>query len=208
MSAPVRKRGFLLNLAAEAIAPVVAGCAKAMAGGAPRAAGGAAEAAGGLGQGGERAINFFGQRIAWRWADWMRGQPRAVQLAAISELADLPPDRVRREVAEAIDQAAPDAAAEDRAVAIEYLCAVQRSVQPSLVLDQVTGPLILPAGQAPDDQATLLRLLPTEVPPYPPGAELPGTPYRLGELLGTGGFGAVYRATAPSLQHLNFALKF
>jgi len=201
MSAPVRKRGFLLNLAAEAIAPVVGGCAKAL-------AGGAAQAAGVIGQMVERAINFFGQRIAWRWADWMRGQHRSAQLAAVADLADLPPDRVRQEVAEAIDEVAPDAAPEDRTVAVEYLCAVQRSVQRSLVLDQVTGAMTLPIGQAPDDPSALLRLLPTDVPPYPPGVELPGTPYRLGELLGTGGFGAVYRATAPSLQHLTFALKF
>src|SRR5262249_35452587 len=100
------------------------------------------------------------------------------------------------------------AAAEDRAVAVEFLCAIPRTVQRSLVLDQVTGTMTLPAGLAPDDPRTLLRLLPTDVPPYPPGNEVPGTPYRLGELIGTGGFGAVYRASAPSLQHLTFALKF
>jgi serine/threonine protein kinase len=190
MSAPVRKRGFLLNLAAEAIAPVVPGCARV------------------LGGGSDRAINFFGQRIAWHWADWMRGQHRSVQLAALADLSDLPPDRARREAVEVIEAAAPEAASEDRAVAIEYLCALQRSVPRSLVLDQITGAMILPAGQDPDDPHTLLRLLPSDVPPYPPGTELPGTPYRLGELLGTGGFGAVYRATAASLQHLTFALKF
>src|SRR3712207_3635205 len=127
MSAPVRKRGFLLSLAAEAIAPAVAGCAKAL-------AGGAAGAPGVIGQAAERAINFFRRRIAWCWADWMRGQHRSVQLAAIADLADLPPDRARREAVEAVEQVAADAAPEDRAVAVEYLCAVQRGVQRSLVL--------------------------------------------------------------------------
>src|SRR5262249_58394174 len=42
----------------------------------------------------------------------------------------------------------------------------------------------------------------------PPHSPLPGTPYQLGELVGSGGFGVVYKATAPSLQHLTFALKF
>src|SRR5262249_54629399 len=36
----------------------------------------------------------------------------------------------------------------------------------------------------------------------------PGTPYRLEQLLGSGGFGAVYRATSHSLQHLPLAIKF
>src|SRR5262245_52639194 len=114
MSAPVRKRGFLLTLAAEAIAPAVVGCARALAG-AP------AGAAAVLGQPAPRAISFFGQHIVRGWADWLRGQPRAVQIAAVAELADLPPDRARREAAEAVDRLAPDAAPEDRAAAVEFL---------------------------------------------------------------------------------------
>jgi serine/threonine protein kinase len=203
MSAPVRKRGFLLHLAAEAVAPAVGGCAGALAGG---PVGGVAGFV--VGQFVERAINFFGQRIVQRWADWMHGQSRGVQFTALAELADLPPDRARKEAAEAVEQLAPDASPEDRAVAAEYLAAIPRAVQRSLVLDQVTGSMSLPAGQVPDDPRTLLRMLPVDAPPYPPGTDLPGTPYRLGDLIGTGGFGAVYRATAPSLQHLTFALKF
>ena len=37
---------------------------------------------------------------------------------------------------------------------------------------------------------------------------MPGTPYRLAELIGSGGFGAVYRAVSPTLQHLPLAIKF
>ncbi len=203
MTADVRKRGFLLTLAAEAVAPAVGGCAGALAGG---PVGGVAGVL--VGQVVERAINFFGQHIARRWSEWLHGQPKGVQLAAIAELADLPPDRARKEAAEAVGQFAPSASAEDRQVAVEYLTAIPRAVQRSLVLDQATGTMTLPHGQAADDPRALLRMLPTDVPPYPPGSEVPGTPYRLGELIGSGGFGAVYRATAPSLQHLTFALKF
>jgi hypothetical protein len=186
MPAPVRKRGFLLHLAAEGIAPVIGGCGQAV----------------------ERAIDVFGKPIVGRWLEWLRGQPPALQRAAIAELADLPADRSRKEAAEAVAQLAPDAAAEHREVAVSYLAAIPRAAQRALVLDHTTGSLTLPAGQAPADPQTLLRLLPLDAPPYPPGSALPGTPYQLGELLGTGGFGAVYRATAPTLQHLTFALKF
>src|SRR5262249_54146343 len=41
---------------------------------------------------------------------------------------------------------------------------------------------------------TLIRLLPVDVPPFPIGTVLPGTSYQLDELLGLGGFGAVYKA--------------
>ncbi len=50
--------------------------------------------------------------------------------------------------------------------------------------------------------------MPTDVPPYPAPSTLPGTEYRLEELIGTGGFGAVYRAASPSLQYLPLAIKF
>src|SRR6266852_5549387 len=99
MTAPVRKRGFLLNLAAEGIAPVVAGCAKALAGGP------IAGAVGVVGQAVERAINLFGQRIVQRWVDWMRGQPPGIQVTAIAELADLPADKARQEAIAVVDQA-------------------------------------------------------------------------------------------------------
>jgi serine/threonine-protein kinase len=61
---------------------------------------------------------------------------------------------------------------------------------------------------AADSERTLARLLPTFAPPYPVPAIVPGTQYRLEELAGTGGFGAVYRAASPGMQHLPLAMKF
>jgi hypothetical protein len=198
---------FLLTLAAEGIAPVIGGCAGALAGG---SAGAAAGAVAGLvvGQVVERAINFFGQRIAYRWLGWLRTRPRDEQVQAIAGLAALPAEQARREAQAAVERVAPDASVEDKTLAIEYLSAIPAAVQRSLVRDRLTGALTLPATLAPDNGQALLRLLPADVPPYAPGSALPGTPYRLEELLGTGGFGAVYRASDPALQYLSLAIKF
>ena len=180
MSAPVRKRGFLLNLAAEGMAPAVAGCASPPAG--------------------EPAIVRFGLHIIGRWLDWMQDQQPGLRQTAISELADLPASRARLEAVAAVDSFAPHASAEDRARAVEYLCALPRFAQRALVLDGTTGQFTLPARTAPDSFLSLLGLLPIDAPPCPPGSLLPDTVYLLGDLAGDGSIGTFYRATHPSFE--------
>ena len=93
--------------------------------------------------------------------------------------------------------------------ALDYISAVPATIDRILVDDptSATG-RSLPYALSLDDERSLLQLLPDDAPPFPPASELAGTPYRLLELLGTGGFGAVYRASSPSLQHLPLAIKF
>ena len=182
MASLVRQRGFLLHLAAEGMVPALPGCAGILTG--------------------DRAINLFGPAIVQRWLDWMRGQPRGLQLTALSELADLPVAKARQEVAALVAAFTP----EDRAVAVAYLAAVPRAVQRALVLDPSSGAMTLPIGQTADDPRTLLNLLPADVPPYPSHTLLPDSPYRLGDLLASGAF-AVYRATLPEQPGSTFTLK-
>jgi serine/threonine protein kinase len=156
----------------------------------------------------EKAINLFGGPIVRCWADWFKDQSPAARQAALAELADLTPQQARTAVAAAVEHLAPSAAAADRARAVEYLVAIPLSVKRSLVSDRSTGRRALPASLSADDPSSLLQLLPIDVPPYQAPTALAGTDYRLEELLGSGGFGAVYRASSPSLQHLPLAIKF
>jgi serine/threonine protein kinase len=195
-------RSPLLQLAVEAVLPVLGGCAGVLAG----------DAAGGLagvlaGQVAEKAINLFGLRIVERWLPWLRGLPRETRLAAVAGLAELVPEVARSEVAAALEQQAPEASPADRQAAIDYLAAIPRSVRRSLLSDRERRGRILPPTVTLDQPLTLLQLLPADLPPYPVPSGLPGTDYQLEELIGSGGFGAVYRASGP-LQHLPLAIKF
>jgi serine/threonine protein kinase len=198
-----RPRCALLQLAVEAVLPVVGGCAGALAGGPEGGLAGVV-----IGQAAEKGINFFGQRIVNRWKEWLKGKPRDVQAAAVTQLAELLPEVARGEAAAALQQQAPQASPADRRLAIDYLSALPLSVRRSLLTDRETGARALAPKFALDDSLALLQLLPADVPPYSAPCPLPETDYRLEELIGTGGFGAVYRASAPSEQYLSRAIKF
>jgi hypothetical protein len=176
MSAPVRKRGFLLQLAAEAIAPVVPGCASALAD--------------------ERAVNRFGPLIVTRWHEWMRGQPKALRQNAISELARLTTAEALATVSASVVLLTPDASLEDRMIFTEYLGFLARCAQRGLVLDQASGGHTLPHSAA-DSPLSLLALLPLDAPPFPPGSTLPGIPWTLVDPIGFTTLGVCYRATRP-----------
>jgi hypothetical protein len=197
------RRGILLDLAAEGLVPVLGGCAGVLAGGAEGGLAGVA-----VGQVVEKAINFFGGHIVQRWCEWFRGQPPQARQAAVADLAAMSPEEAHHHAAAALDRLAPDARPEDKSLALQYLAAIPGTLDRALVRDNATGLRALPPTVSFDEPMQLLELLPTDAPPYPVPCELARTPYVLEQLLGTGGFGAVYRATTRSLQHLPFAIKF
>jgi serine/threonine protein kinase len=195
------KPPVLLYLAAEGLLPVLAGCAGAAAGG---PLGGVAGVA--VGHAVERAINLFGRGIVDRWREWFAAHPGEAN-AAVAGLAAVPPAEARSAARSILLDLAPDASPEDVALAVEFLTAIPPAVDQALLPD-ASGGRSVPPTVAFDDSRSLLQLLPEDVPPYPSESLLGGTPYRLRELLGAGGFGAVYRAESPSLQHLPLAIKF
>jgi serine/threonine protein kinase len=197
-----KKRNVLLKLAAEGMVPVIGGCAGALIGG---PVGGAAGVI--VEQSIEKAINRFGRGIVEKWRGWFAKAGPEERAEAVTELAALSPEASRQQARELLIELAPDAAPQDLSFALDYLSALPHSLNRALIFD-VSGRMSLPTTVTWEDSHSLLQLLPQDIPPYPTSMELPGTPYRLEELLGSGGFGAVYRASAPTLQHLPLAIKF
>ena len=195
-------RGFLLELAAEAVAPIIGGCAGAIVAGPIGAAGGAA-----VGRVIEKAINYFGPKIVERWLDWFRRQPKNVQIEAVAGLGSVPAEEARQVAKQALDRLAPDASPEDKSLALEYITAIPEVVQQSLVLDLSTGGMTVLPSLSLQSPQSLITLLPTDVPPYAAPTPLPGTPYFLKRVVGVGGFGVVYEAEIASEQYLQRAIK-
>jgi serine/threonine protein kinase len=181
--------GYLIHLAAEGVAAVVGGCARVLAAGSKTPG-----KTGPLEQLQWKGISYFGPTIIDRWLSDLGTRPRAEQVTAFVRLAGLPAAEGHAEAEAAVERFAGGAAPEDKAVAVEYLAAIPLSVRRALVPDPATGGLTLYPSLAPDNEYTLIRLLPADVPPFAIGTVLPGTSYELEELLGVGGFGAVYKA--------------
>jgi serine/threonine protein kinase len=198
-----RARSPLLDLAVEGVIPVLGGCAGALAGGVQGGFVGVV-----AGQAAEKAINFFGKQIVEKWMGRLRKQPPGMQAAALTQLAEILPEVARSAVSATLEKQAPHLSPADRQVALDYLSAIPRSVRRSLLTDHATGGKKLPPRMSLDDSLCMLQLLPADLPPYSAPTALPETGYRLEELIGSGGFGAVYRASGASLQHLPLAIKF
>src|SRR5262249_15713193 len=161
-----------------------------------------------------KGIDFFGPRILKAWWGWLSTQPLADQVAAVEQVAALPDDEARRLAEEVVNQAAPDASPEDKAVAVDYLSAIPSAPRPSLLPPPPAAPaprqsllpgpggrgLTFPPQLLSGPGQGLANLLPQDVPPFVVPSDLAGTAYRLEKLLGTGGFGAVYKASIRSEQ--------
>jgi hypothetical protein len=177
----------LLILAGEAIAAAV----KSGSGGFSSPKGGAA--APGLAAT-RTAIDCFGPPIVAKWSEWLNTRERPEQEQALQQLADIEPDSAHAAAIQAMNQLRVNLGEEEKRLAVEYLSAIPTTTRDVLApdLDDTRSTL---THSPLSSQRALLRLLPVNVPPFPSGHDLPGTPYFLEKLLGSGGFGVVYKAS-------------
>src|SRR5262249_8477359 len=145
-------------------------------------------------------IDHFGPLIVARWSEWLSRQDREEQERAIEQLAAVKASTARQVATKVMEHFPAAVGPEDRQVVTEYLAGIPATVPAIVVPDRESGRLIVPPSPLVDERV-LLRSLPTNVPPFAAGADLPGTPYRLEQLLGVGGFGAVYKATTRFEQN-------
>jgi WD40 repeat protein/serine/threonine protein kinase len=185
MSGTDAPAGSLFSLAAEAIAPVVAGCASTLRPAAPDASPP------------PRAIDYFGPHIVAGWRTQLVGRPGMDQQEEVMALAFAAAGPARETAVAVLTRLVPNAAAEDRALAVEYLTALPRAAQRLLIPDVGTSPWRLPPLLLPLTERTFFGLLPFHAPLFPAGSDLPGTPYRLEEIVGTSRSGVLYRALNP-----------
>lgn len=174
----------LVRLAAEAIVPVIPGCSAAVSRDSR--------------PGSRRAIDHFGPAIAARW--WAGLVCRA-DLDSLAQLAGLTPAACRQHASEVLLRLAATVPEADQVMAVEYLSALPLTIRRSLIIDPATGQKAVPSTLWSEHEQALIQLLPADVPPFPVDRDLAGTAYRLEELVGMGGFGAVYRARSRFEQN-------
>jgi serine/threonine protein kinase len=124
---------------------------------------------------------------------------RAEADAAIAEVSAAAPPEVQLELARPeVGQAL-----------VGYLAQVPGSIRRSLRRPRDPSGTTIPPGFNLKGPADLLALLPNQLPRLRSGMRLPGIPWELTELLGSGGFGEVWKGEHPTLKGISpVALKF
>ncbi len=142
------------------------------------------------------------------WGRWRQDGPEDERRKELGELAAAPPDEVRREVDRVVDEVAAGQPAEVRQALSLYLTQVPAAVHWSLRRPADPAGATVPAGLSLDRPEDLLPFLPPRLPRFRPGDPVPGMgDWVLEELLGTGGFGEVWKARNPYLSEPS-AVKF
>ena len=153
-----------------------------------------------------KAIEYYGPAVANRFWAWIKGQPPLQACTALEAVANLDPRSASAIIDEVIEEAAPGAPSEAKRLAKNYLVSIPATLRQTLPR-ATSGKSTFPAALLPRDEREVYKLLPTFLPPYNAPCSLPGTDYQLQELVGTGGFGAVYKANLR-FEHEPRAIKF
>lgn len=153
-----------------------------------------------------KVVEYYGPTVADRVWRWINGQPAAEACTTLEAVANLDARTARSIIETVVEETAPDAPPEAKSIAKGYLASIPATLRQTLPRAP-SGKSTCPAALLPRNEQDVFRLLPTFLPPYNAPCPLPDSHYQLHELLGTGGFGAVYKATVTSEREPR-ALKF
>lgn len=162
----------------------------------------------GFGVAGDLAIEVLPEvaRDVWDW--WGKGQPAAELRAEVQAIAQLDEAQTRQLVAQAIAQEAKQQTPQQREQIAVWLAQVPGAVRTTQRRPSDPTGKTVSAGLVLNQPADLLPLLPKRLPRFRKGDRPAGLggDWTLEELLGTGGFGEVWKAVHPNLPP--WAVKF